>query len=224
MRAGASPCPRGGGNVRSMPTLPASLFWERRDTTGSEHALVDAHTGLYARGTQLAVDPIAYTCRYELQTDASWTTSRLDVSAEGAGWARTVRLELAAGRWRATTSEQGDLDAALTAAGHAGAGLPGTEDPDLLYGAFDVDLTGSPLTNTLPIRRLKLLKAEAGVAHRLSVAWVIVPSLEVVQADQIYTPLGDHMIRFASETFSANIQVDDEGFVVDYPGLAKRRT
>jgi uncharacterized protein len=205
-----------------MSILPGSLFWERRDTTGSEHVLVDARTGLYARGTALAVDPIAYTCRYELRTDPSWATSWLDVSAEGAGWARTVRLELAAGRWRVTTSEQGNLDAALTAAGHAGAGLPGTEDPDLLYGAFDVDLTGSPLTNTLPIRRLGLLKAETGVAHRLSVAWVILPSLEVVQADQIYTALGDGRVRFASETFSADLVIDDDGFVRDYPGLAGR--
>jgi hypothetical protein len=133
-----------------------------------------------------------------------------------------VRLELAAGRWRATTSEQGNLDAALTSAGHAAAGLPGTEDPDLLYGAFDVDLGGSPLTNTLPIRRLNLLKAEVGVAHRLSVVWVLLPSLEVVQADQIYTPLGDGRVRYASETFSADLVIDDDGFVRDYPGLAKR--
>jgi len=205
-----------------MPTLPGSLYWERRDTAGAEHALVDARTGLYARGTALAVDPVAYTCRYELRTDPSWVTSRFEVSAEGAGWARTVRLELAAGRWRATTSEQGNLDAALTSAGHAAAGLPGTEDPDLLYGAFDVDLGGSPLTNTLPIRRLNLLKAEVGVAHRLSVVWVLLPSLEVVQADQIYTPLGDGRVRYASETFSADLVIDDDGFVRDYPGLAKR--
>ena len=39
---------------------------------------------------------------------------------------------------------------------------------------------GSPLTNTLPIRRLGLLKAEPGGAHHLSVAWVLLPSLEVV--------------------------------------------
>jgi len=205
-----------------MPTLPASRFWERRDTTGTEHALIDARTGLYARGTAVAVDPIAYTCRYELQTDPAWTTSRFEVSSEGAGWARTLRLELAAGRWRATTSEQGNLDAALAGAGHARAGLPGTEDPDLLYGAFDVDLTGSPLTNTLPIRRLNLLKAQTGVAHRLSVAWVILPSLEVVQADQIYTSIGDGLVRYATETFSADLVVDDDGFVADYPGLAKR--
>ena len=205
-----------------MPTLPSSLFWERRDTTGVEHALVDARTGLYARGTAVAVDPIAYTCRYELRTDPSWVTARVDVAAEGAGWVRTVRLELAAGRWRVTASEQGDLDAALTAAGHAGAGLPGTEDPDLLYGAYDVDLAGSPLTNTLPIRRLGLAKAETGVAHRLSVVWVLLPSLEVIQADQIYTPVGEGRVRYASETFSADLTCDDDGFVVDYPGLARR--
>jgi hypothetical protein len=204
-----------------MPTLPASRFWARRDIDGTEHALVDTRTGLYARGTALAVDPVPYTCHYELQTDPGWVTTRFEVSAEGAGWARTLRLELAAGRWRAVTSEQGDLDAVLAAAGHAGAGLPGTEDPDLLYGAFDVDLTGSPMTNTLPIRRLNLLKAEPGVAHRISVAWVQLPSLEVVQADQIYTRQSEGVVRFANETFSADLVVDDDGFVADYPGLAR---
>jgi len=204
-----------------MPTLPAAKFWQRLDTSGAEHVLVDARNGLYARGTQLAVDPIPYTCRYEVQTHPDWTTARVEVGTEGTGWARTLRLELAAGRWRATTSEQGNLDAVLSAAGHAGAGLPGTEDPDLLYGAFDIDLTGSPLTNTLPIRRLSLLGAEAGVAHRISVAWVLLPSLEVVQADQIYTSLGTGIIRFANETFSADLVVDDDGFVAHYPGLAK---
>jgi hypothetical protein len=205
-----------------MSTLPGSLFWHRLDTSGVEHTLVDHRNGLTARGTAAAVDPIAYTCSYELQTDEAWATVRLDISSEGAGWLRTLRLGLAAGRWRATTAEQGDLDGALAAAGHAGAGLPGTEDPDLLFGAFDVDLTGSPLTNTLPIRRLGLLTAEPGVAHRLSVAWVLVPSLEVVQADQIYTALGGGRVRFATETFSADLTVDDAGFVIEYPGLARR--
>jgi hypothetical protein len=205
-----------------MSTLPVSLFWRRKDSTGAEHALVDARHGLYARGHQLAVDPIAYTCRYELQTDPNWAAARLDVSAEGAGWVRSVRLELAAGRWRVTATEQGDLDAALTAAGHARAGLPGMEDPDLLYGAFDVDLSGSPLTNALPVRRLDLVRAETGVAHRLSVAWVLLPSLEVVQADQIYTALGGGKVRYASETFSADLTIDEDGVVVDYPGLAER--
>jgi hypothetical protein len=197
------------------------MFWDRTDTTGVEHALVDAHNGLHARGTILAVKPVAYTCRYELYTDPGWATAHLDVTTEGAGWKRSVRLELAARRWRVVTAEQGNLDATLSAAGHARAGLPGIEDPDRLFGAYDVDLGGSPLTNTLPIRRLDLLKAEPNVSHRISAALVLVPSLEVVQADQIYTPLGDNRIRYASETFSADLTVDDDGFVVDYPGLSK---
>ena len=205
-----------------MP-LPDSLFWERTDTTGAEHALVDARSGLYARGTILAVKPIAYTCRYELRTDPGWASAHLDVTAEGAGWSRSVRLELAARRWRVVTAEQGNLDAALSAAGHARAGLPGIEDPDRLFGVHDVDLSGSALTNTLPIRRLGLLGAEPNVSHRISAALVLLPSLEVVQADQIYTPLGER-VRFASETFSADLTVGDDGFVVDYPGLAKQIT
>ncbi|WP_306210841.1 putative glycolipid-binding domain-containing protein [Actinoplanes sp. RD1] len=202
--------------------MPTSLFWERRDTTGAEHVLADTRAGLHAKGTMLAVDPIEYTATYELRTGPDWVTTSMDVSVAGAGWTRTLRLEADGGQWRATTQETGDLDEALAASGHARVGLPGTEDPDLLIGACDVDLTGSPLTNTLPIRRLGLLGEEAGVAHRVSVAWVRLPSLEVIQADQIYTALGDGRVRFASETFSADLTVDDEGFVRDYPGLAKR--
>lgn len=205
-----------------MPTLSTSLFWQRVDTAGSDHALVDDHAGLHACGVALAASPVPYTCRYEVRTDPSWTTSRLDVSTEGAGWRRTLRLELAAGRWRASTAEQGDLDAALAAAGHARAGLPGTEDPDQLFGAFDVDVGALPLFNSLPIRRLRLGGAQAGVAHRLNVAYVLVPSLEVVQADQIYTVLGPGRVRFSSDTFSADLDVDADGYVRTYPGLASR--
>jgi hypothetical protein len=204
-----------------MP-LPNVLFWERTDAPGAEHVLLEERVGLYAHGTVLAAAPVPFACRYEVGTGPDGVTARLDVRAEGAGWARGVRLELAAGRWRVTASEQGDLDAALVAAGHARAGLPGCDDPDLLYGVFDADLGGSPLFNSLPIRRLGLLRSEAGVAHRLSVARVLVPSLEVVQADQIYTPLGEDGVRFASETFSTDLSCDPEGFVVDYPGLARR--
>lgn len=206
-----------------MP-LPTVLFWERKDVSGAEHALLDARDGLYARGTVLAAAPVPFHCRYEVQTGPDWATSRVDVRTEGAGWARGVRLELASGRWRVTASEQGDLDAALVAAGHARAGLPGCAEPDLLFGSFDVDLGDSSLFNTLPIRRLGLESAADGVSHRISVAFVLVPSLEVVQADQIYTPLGGHRVRFASETFSADLTCDDDGFVVDYPGLARRAT
>ncbi|MFD0822539.1 putative glycolipid-binding domain-containing protein, partial [Micromonospora zhanjiangensis] len=108
------------------------------------------------------------------------------------------------------------------AAGAHGAGLPGTEEPDRLEAALDIDLYGAPLFNTLPVRRLGLLGAEPGQAHRLTMAFVRLPSLEVLPAEQVYTPLGGTSVRFASGRFTADLDLDPDGYVVRYPGLARR--
>ncbi|NLU80182.1 putative glycolipid-binding domain-containing protein [Micromonospora sp. HNM0581] len=207
-----------------MPTTSKSLLWTRTDTDGAEHALVDDGHGLAAQGTQLAVDPVPYTCRYQVTTDADWASVRLEVEVEGAGWRRSVRLERATQRWRVTAAEQGDLDAVLAAAGHTPAGLPGVEDPDRLADALDVDLGGSPLFNTLPLRRLGLNTAPPDTAYTISVAWVLVPSLVVLATEQVYTGLGPSRFRYASGGFGAEVEVDPGGYVLRYPGLAERAT
>ncbi|MFE9691627.1 putative glycolipid-binding domain-containing protein [Micromonospora sp. NPDC005806] len=205
-----------------MPTVPKSLFWSRTDTAGSEHVVLDDRQGLSARGVLLAVDPIPYTCRYQLTVGADWAVSRLEAEAEGAGWARSVRLERTGDGWRVRTGEEGDLDAALVATGHPPAGLPGTDEPDRLAEALDVDLSGSPLFNTLPIRRIGLGRAPADQARQVTVAWVLLPGLAVLPADQVYTSLGPGRIRFNSDSFAADLDIDPNGFVVRYPGLAER--
>jgi hypothetical protein len=206
-----------------MAPLPKALLWQRTDTTGSDLALFDDRRGLYARGIATANDPIPYVCRYELVTDETWATAHLDVSVEGAGWLRTLRLERAAGRWRAVTAEQGDLNRALANAGQAPMGLPGTEEPERLHDAIDLDLAGAPLPNTLPIRRLALLDAPAGTAHELTMAWVLMPSLEVLPSEQTYRVIDESTIRFEIEGFGTDLAVDKEGYVVTYPSLAERK-
>jgi hypothetical protein len=42
------------------------------------------------------------------------------------------------------------------------------------------------------------------------------------QSEQRYEPLGNGVIRFRAGDFTADIRFDGDGFVVDYPGLAKR--
>lgn len=204
-----------------MATLPRAHLWQRTDTTGTELALVDDRRGLTARGLAIASDPIPYAVRYDLTTDEKWATVRCELTVEGAGWRRTARLERAIGRWRVTTAEQGDLDAALRAAGKPPAGLPGTEEPGRLGEALDVDLGGSPLTNVLPIRRLGLLSAPSGTATTVTVAWVLIPSLQVLPEVQTYTALGGDKVQFAIEGFSAELTLDPDGYVVHYPGLAE---
>jgi hypothetical protein len=205
-----------------MPVLRRSLLWRRLDTTGAEHALIDERVGLRARGTIVAAAPLAYTLGYELLTDDAWASARLAVTVEGAGWLRTVKLERAGGRWRVTASEQGDLDAALVSAGHARVELPGCEEPGELFDALDVDLGYSPLTNTLPLRRLGLLGAAPGTTQAVAMAWVLVPSLQVVAAKQRYTVLGEGRVRYESGTFAADLTIDGDGYVTRYPGLAER--
>ncbi len=205
-----------------MAALPTALFWRRLDTAGSEQVLYSDGAGLRARGTMLAASPVPLACRYELYTDETWATARCEVTVEGAGFVRSVRLERAAGRWRVTATEQGNLDAALLAAGHARAAQPGCEEPIKLNPALDVDLGFTPLTNTLPIRRLSLLDAPVGTSRTVVVAWVLVPGLEVVESSQTYQNLGNHQVRFVSGSFSADLDVDDQGYVRHYPGLAER--
>lgn len=90
-----------------------------------------------------------------------------------------------------------------------------------LDGCIDIDLSGSPLTNTLPIRRAHL---DPGVARRFDMAWVDLADLSVRSDGQIYTRIDAHRVRYqsANSDFEAMLALDDEGFVRDYPGLFTR--
>jgi hypothetical protein len=206
-----------------MAELTTALFWRRLDQAGAEQVLLDEHAGSWhAHGTMLAADPVPFACRYDVYTDATGATARFEATVEGPGFVRTVRMERATGRWRVTASERGNLDTVLRRSGRAAAGLPGCEDPGKLGNALDVDLAYSPLTNTLPVRRLGLLDAKAGLSRTVEVAWVLLPSLEVVDTLQNYTVVGDGTLTFTSGSFSANISFDNKGYVTHYPGLAQR--
>ncbi|MGI5246466.1 putative glycolipid-binding domain-containing protein [Dactylosporangium sp. CA-139066] len=198
-----------------MTVLPRAFAWQRTDTTGGEFVTLDDRRGLRAKGIAFAADNGLYSCRYELHTDEHWASTRFEAAVEGAGWLRTLRMERAAGRWRVTTSEQGDLNRAVPAAP-----LSGIEDPDRLHAVLDVDLYNSPLTNTLPVRRLGLHRAEKGTTVQIEAAWVLLPSLAVLPFQQSYEVLGPRRVRYRSETFTADLDLTDDGYVAEYPGLA----
>ncbi|MDI1465321.1 putative glycolipid-binding domain-containing protein [Catellatospora sp. KI3] len=197
-----------------MRPMPRALLWDRMVEVGADIALVDLRPDrLFAHGQAVAAEPVAHSCRYELATGAGFATDTLTVESEGAGWQREVRLERSDRGWRVVTSEQGRFGSAS---------LPGIVDADRLADAYDVDLECTALTNTLPIRRLNLLGAAPGTAHTVAVAWVRVPSLQVIPVEHTYSVVSPEKIRFTSGTFSAELTVDGDGFVVTYPGYAAR--
>ncbi|MFS0713385.1 putative glycolipid-binding domain-containing protein [Microbacterium sp. 2P01SA-2] len=100
--------------------------------------------------------------------------------------------------------------------------VDGEPRPDLA-GATDLDITATPATNALPIRRLRLA---VGSRDDIEVAWVQVPSLEVRLSRQRYTRVGPRAYCFESRDhdFRRTLTVDEDGFVLSYPGLFERVT
>jgi uncharacterized protein len=85
---------------------------------------------------------------------------------------------------------------------------------------LDVDLQRSPLFNSLPVLRDRL--HEGGDARAYAMAFVRVPELAAERAEQRYLPLQRRVVRFRADDFSADLELDADGFVVRYPGLAER--
>jgi hypothetical protein len=90
-----------------------------------------------------------------------------------------------------------------------------------LKGCIDIDFEMTPFTNTLPIRRAPLA---IGETRRFRMAYIPADTLEPYPVDQIYTRLGERLYRFetADGSFTADISVDEDGLITDYPGLFER--
>lgn len=96
--------------------------------------------------------------------------------------------------------------------------------PDL-KGCIDVDITATPFTNTLPIKRVKWT---VGQSETLKMVYFLVPEMTFHADEQRYTCLEQRAdgatFRFEqlATGFTADLQVDADGLVLDYPGLFER--
>jgi hypothetical protein len=97
--------------------------------------------------------------------------------------------------------------------------INGARRPEL-DGCTAVDLSCTPFTNTLPIRRLRI---EVGDHADVQVARVDHDTLEVTAEQQRYTRLTPDRWRYEDASgFTADLDVDEHGLVRDYPTLFRR--
>lgn len=143
-------------------------------------------------------DGIPMDVRYRVICDPAWATR--SVGLDVAGPDSKARLEILAGEggWLLNGEPRTDLE-----------------------GCVDVDIALGASTNTLPIRRLPLA---VGQAVEIKAAWVLLPHLTVQVLPQRYTRLAQDRYRYESldSGFTAELQVDDLGLVVNYPGWCER--
>ena len=173
----------------------ATILWQDLETGALDRCRLEAGPdGLRLSGVVLtAAHGTPLDVRYLVETGPGGLTRRVELELDG-GAVRRVLLADGAGRWR----------------WEGGPELAG------VAGALDVDLTVTPATNTLPIRRLGL---EVGQAAELLMAWVQFPGLEVVGSAQRYQRLAPDRWRFSTGDFTAELLVDPDGLVLDYGGL-----
>jgi uncharacterized protein len=180
--------------------MAVDIGWEAIAWPGLEHVIVSGGTnGFTAASSLVMAEDGLVSVSYRLECDAGWRFTSLSISVTSAGGQRTF---------------------ALSADGH-GHWASGERPLPELDGCVDIDIDCTPLTNTLPIRRLTW---SSGTTSDLDVAYLSVPSLALRPVKQRYTLLGqdEPVFGYQSGDFSADIRVDGDGFVTDYPGIWRR--
>lgn len=187
---------------------PAVLTWRSQDATRIESARVNvtgnrirAHGRIVAAAT--AQHP-AFSASYDLVTDDTGATKRLSLDISLAERDRQLSISRDEENMWLVTNHQGESRGAYE-------------------GALDVDMVLSPFFNALPIRRTGLHQRAEEVA--LPVVYVYLPDLTVEAATIRYHSPGPGAgdgIKLHSPVAETTVVVDDDGFIVDYPGLAER--
>ena len=175
----------------------ATILWQDVETSGLDRCRMEAgRDGLRLSGIVLTPEHgTPLDVRYRVEAGPDGLTRRVELELDG-GATRGVLLADGAGAWR----------------WDGGPALPE------VAGALDVDLTVTPSTNTLPIRRLAH-HLEPGQAADLQMAWVQFPGLEVLPSAQRYQRLAPDRWHFSTDDFHAELLVDPDGLVLDYGGL-----
>ena len=197
-----------GDDFANNVSMERQILWSPWMDPGLEHLrLHQQQQTIIADGLILGVqEQRPFRIHYKIQCTMHWRLRAVHVSAFSDGSQSLSLLTDGEGTW---TTESGER-------------IP------LLQGCLDVDISLTPFTNTLPIRRLALQPADQA---SLMMAYIAVPQMRVEVTQQRYTcleitPSGGRY-RFESlehgvRSFMAELPVDQDGLVLNYPGLFRR--
>ena len=165
-----------------------------------EHLLLAERS---ADSVVLAVDEAQgpFRLAYRLKWDEAWQVREADLTSTVDGTTRSLRLQTnGEGRWQ-----------------HADGNVI-----DELDGCLDIDIWPTPFTNSFPMRRSPLA---IGERREFRMAWIAAPALTFRAQPQAYTRLAERVYLFENldgSGFRAELSVDADGIVVDYPDFFRR--
>ena len=165
--------------------------------------------GLRANGYIIDAGGEPYGSSYSLLVDVQGRTRRLAVQSD---------------------SVEGERHLALTRTPGGPWVVESTGGSSPLYAlndAQDVDLESSAFTNALSLRRLVAAGEHdggprIGAEFAVTVACISVPTLIVRAVQHFYTFRGDGVVSYRGPAGEADLKVDHQNFVIDFPGLSHR--
>ncbi len=197
--------------MNALPKFARVYWWTAAEGTGLEECRLDTDPlddCYVAHGSVLGIErdglrrgrPFRLT--YKVKADANWHTRKVTLEARSGDAPPVTRILRGDGKGNWKDARGGALEPAK--------------------GCLDIDVWATPFTNTLPIRRLGV----KGSSERQTIRalWVTGPDLALRNVAQHYSALDGGRVLFedGESSFRAELALDGDGVVTDYPGLFRR--
>lgn len=181
-------------------TPSKTIRWRSLNTQGMEHLILRQSEKSVAVESLVIgeIEGATFGLSYKLSLDRSWRLQEAHLRLAGQDNALILRCD-GAGHWQ---------DGANNALSQ-------------FAGCIDIDIAVTPFTNTLPIQRLAL---PIDGSKEIRVVYVPIPSLQPRVMSQRYTrkTVDRYLYEGLSSNFKAELTVDNDGLVIDYPSLFER--
>jgi uncharacterized protein len=176
------------------------IIWKSSEYGTVEHCSVELTPEWNAANSRISctINGQDIEVHYKLETDEHWRTRKVEIIKRSKEMVNNWHLIKSGEGWLVNDHPAADLE-----------------------GCMDIDISLTPLTNTLPIRRLDFISQPH---HRIEVVYIDMLAGEISKVRQHYTRLSGHSYLYENDDgeFSARLNTDSEDFVIDYEGLFER--
>jgi uncharacterized protein len=182
--------------------MQTNLLWAGREYCSLENCLV----GTTPTGSDITSTIVGcyqgkvYKVEYRIITNQQWETVGFEINSRHSDRTESIKFEGdGQGNWKSNGRRL-----------------------EQFKGCLDLDIPLTPFTNTLPIRRLRLSPRES---KEIDVIYCDLLENQIRAVRQRYTCLSEREYHYENvpNDFEAVIQVDESGFVIDYPALFVRK-
>ncbi|RAJ79264.1 hypothetical protein CLV59_106325 [Chitinophaga dinghuensis] len=178
------------------------IVWQAVRWTATEYFTLE-NKGLYklAQGNITGiVRDLPFSIHYEVEITNDWKTDSFLIRSHGPDAKELKLTSNLLGQWYDKDGKQ------VTA----------------LDNCLDIDISLTPFTNTLPVKRLQLNNGESAT---INVIYILLPEFELQRVKQRYTKISQDTWLYENldSGFSSQLYFDSEGIMNDYPGYIQRR-